>query len=160
MLIRKIIVSTLLFLASSFVMAQPIQIEADTVELEEKTGTSSYVGNVKLYQDDMSITANQLTVFTDKQSLTKIVATGTPARFTKENSNNIEAPVIAEAENIEYNAREQVLVLSEKVLLNQGENKFTGDIIEYDLRKNIMKARGKDDDGRIRAIIQLDTIPQ
>ena len=61
----------LLFALPAF--AGQINIEADSVELDEKKGTSSYIGNVKLSQDNLSISADRVDVLTLDQKLDKII---------------------------------------------------------------------------------------
>lgn len=158
----KIILITALILASQLSIAAgnraPIHIEADSVELDEKTGTSSYTGNVKLIQGLMSIKASKITVFTDKQNLQKIIAEGKSATFEQKYDDPTLPDVTASAEKIIYDAQMSTLNLSVNVLLTQGENRFSGDAILYDTRNNIMKATSDSKSKRVQAIIQLDSI--
>lgn len=137
---------------------ESIHIEADSVEMDEKSGTSAYIGNVKLSQSGLSISADKLVVYTDKVRLTKIVATGAPAKFTQAANEKFQEPITAEANTIEYDAQQQSLTLTRDVLLTQGENRFSGEIVEYDIRNNVMKASGASSKKRVQAIIQLDKL--
>jgi len=152
----------ILLLSTPWVAASEneIHIEADKVEMDEKSGTSSYIGNVKLSQDNLTIHAETLTVYADKSSLSKIIAIGKPARFDQAATAKSPNPVSAEAKRIEYNAIALSLKLTSNVELRHGENRFTGEKVQYDIRNNIMKASGDENKKRVQAIIQLDNLNQ
>lgn len=155
--------SLLLCLLATPVLADkkaPIHIEADTVELDEKTGTSTYSGNVKLTQANLSIKADNISVFTANKTLQKILATGSPAVFTQTNEEKSLPPVNASSSTIEYDASSDTLTLIDNVNLTQGDNSFSGDVIYYDISNNVMKAQGKKKTGRVQATIQLEKIKQ
>ncbi len=158
---RKFLSIILLILSSSLIAAEnsaPIHIVADTVELDEKTGTSSYSGNVKLTQANLAIDADKISVFTSKKNLQKIIAVGKPATFTQIYTEKNLPPVTAQAKKIDYDAVNNSLTLFDDVQLKQGENTFTGDTIFYDIENNVMKAQGNEQTGRVQATIQLDSI--
>lgn len=137
-----------------------IHIEADKVELDEKSGISYYIGNVKLSQANLSITADKLTVFTENDELSHITAKGNPARFLKTPDKQTTSAVTAQALNIEFNARLQTLRLTGDVKVNQGDNHFSGENVSYDILNNVMKATGNETRKRIKAVIQMDTLKQ
>ena len=58
--------------------ASTIYLDADQVDIDDKQGISIYVGNVKLTRDLMTITADKMTVYRDKQDLKKVIAVGAP----------------------------------------------------------------------------------
>ncbi len=62
---------------------QPIDLEADSVEINQATGVSVYSGNVELIQGSIRLKADKVTVYqyADKSKSTRFIATGRPARF-------------------------------------------------------------------------------
>lgn len=120
---------------------QPIQVEADFVELDEGTGITVYRGNVVVIQGSIRMTGDQLTVnFTDDQELKDAYLEGRPAYF-KQRPDNKDYDTEGEALQIEYHARESLLYLIEAAKLTQGEKLFSGHRITYDTERSILTAR-------------------
>ena len=120
---------------------QPIQVEADFVELDEGTGITVYKGNVIVTQGSIRMTGDQLTVnFTDDQELKDAYLEGRPAYF-KQRPDNKDYDTEGEARQIEYHARESLLYLIEAAKLTQGPKLFSGHRITYDTERSILTAR-------------------
>ena len=138
---------------------QPVFIEADQVDLSDKSGISTYTGNVTLSQGSIRIAAESIIVFTADNKLVRLIATGTPATFKQkpdEKSEDIEASAF----HVEFTAASGLLTLSQNAQLQQGANLFTGHRIEYDTINDLMSARSeKDKKQRIQAIIQPESLP-
>ena len=62
---------------------EPILIEADQVQIVEKTGLSTYTGNVKFQQGSIKIEADNIVIYTEKKKFKKAIASGSPAHFTQ-----------------------------------------------------------------------------
>ena len=146
-LLRAIVMTTLLACVSSGVAAltsdseQPIQVEADFVELDEGTGITVYKGNVIVIQGSIRMTGDKLTVnFTDDQDLKDAYLEGRPAYF-KQRPENKNFDTEGEALQIEYHARESLLYLIEAAKLTQGDRLFSGHRITYDTERSILTAR-------------------
>jgi len=131
----------------------PIEVQANRVVLNERTGTSEYVGDVRLSQGPISISADRLIVQQREANVTRLVVEGQPARFEQEGGDEYEA-VRAEAGKMEYDAAAQRLFLSREVRVWHGRSQFQGEHIEYDTVKRIVYA-GSAEGGkeRIQAII-------
>lgn len=131
----------------------PIEVQANRVVLNERTGTSEYVGDVRLTQGPISISADRLVVQQQASDVTKLVVEGQPARFEQAGGEEYEA-VRAEAGRMEYDAAAQRLFLSRGVKVWHGRSQFQGERIEYDTVKRIVYA-GSAEGGkeRIQAII-------
>ncbi|MDX1811929.1 MAG: lipopolysaccharide transport periplasmic protein LptA, partial [Gammaproteobacteria bacterium] len=91
--------------------------------------------------------------------LSKIIAYGKPAIFTQAPNEQTEG-VEARAATIEYEANTQTLLLTQNVELRQGENRFTGEVVRYDIPNNVMKASGNETNRRVQATIQLNQLKQ
>lgn len=145
-LIKLYFLSSLL-LASHAIFAmesdreQPIQIQADSAELNEGKGVAVYDGNVILEQGSLIIRSHTLTVFTEQKKVNRVLATGAPATYQQKLEED-KPEVKAQANVIEYHPRSNTLVLTEGALLTQGENQFQGQRIEYDINKQILSAVG------------------
>ena len=60
---------------------QPINIESDTAELNEKTGVSTYRGRVVLTQGTLIIHSDTLVIYTNEEDIERVVAQGNPATY-------------------------------------------------------------------------------
>jgi len=122
--------------------SQSITITADFAELNEGAGTATYQGEVELKQGSLQIFSDRIVVFTDEeQKVRKVVATGTPASFSQKLRTDKPA-VVAQANDIEYQPLANKLILSHQAALTQGENRFEGERIEYDIERQILNAQG------------------
>lgn len=133
---------------------QPIDIKADRVEVNQRKQTSHYIGNVRLVQGSMKIEASDVVVYMVNGKLDRIVISGNPAHFQQRPQNH-EGLVTSTAQNMEYFAQQQRLLLKHNAEVNQGNNHFRGEFIEYDTRTSTVKAnRGANSNARVHAIIQ------
>ena len=131
-----------------------IDIRADRVVVSEKEQSSRYSGNVYIEQGTLKINADEVIVYLKLGELDRIVIMGNPAHFEQQpdNSQNIVKSV---AEQMEYYAKKETLVLRNNAEVIQGANRFKGDFIEYDTYNSVVKANKADDSqSRVHAIIQ------
>jgi len=143
---------------------QPIFIESDSLKIDDAKGISVYKGRVVFRQGPDSLKADELVIYTEqRQELKKIIATGKPARFEHQ-AEQAEERSWGEAENIVYEAQTSRVVLNGNASFQQGDNQFSGNRIEYDANKKLVKA-GKDEagEGRVQIVIHprksVDQVP-
>ena len=79
---------------------QPIQIEADSVEIREQEGISTYKGNVKITKGSLRIQGQLIQIISKKNALHTIRVEGEPATFNQLNDNNEE--ISAQSQLMEY----------------------------------------------------------
>ena len=89
---------------------QPIYLEADSVELNERSGVSTYRGQVKLTQGTRVLTADKVTVEQTANG-DRVVAEGRPATFAQRMENRPE-PVEGQARRIEHSSADNRLILT------------------------------------------------
>lgn len=145
---------------------QTMFIDADTHEFDIRAGTTTFLGNVVLQQGSLKINANKVVYYGkfekgQADSAKKIVATGNPARF--EQTPKIDSPpVTAVANTLEYSASQETLFLIDNASLDQDGTSLSGNRIEYDVKKALVKAGGKTSaDGkkeRVRMVIPPKTL--
>src|SRR5262245_58495812 len=102
----------------------PLNVKAQTVHIDEKTGTAVYRGNVVLTQGSMQLEADRLDVRTDKnRRLNNVIATGYPAKLRGfiENSNE---EIKAEAQRVEYRAKGREIEMTGNAWARQGKDEF------------------------------------
>ena len=132
---------------------QPIELEADGVELDEGRGISIYRGDVELNQGTMRLNADQLTVTHAGTRPTKIVAEGRPVRF-RQLPDDSKQFVYGRAQRAEYGIDSEELVLIGNARLEQGDDSFQSDRIVYD-RINARIKAGAAAEGKERVKITI-----
>ncbi len=142
-------------LALSTDSEQPIHIEADQAELDEKRQVTVYKGSVVVIQGSMRIEADRVDVFySEDRELDKAIAVGKPARY-RQLSDDSKAPVRAKARRMEYYALKNLLYLLDNAKVTQGRETVTGDRITYDTLRHRARAEATDgDDERVRIVIE------
>jgi len=137
---------------------QPINIEADQVDIDERNGVSTYTGKVTLSQGTLHMSADTVVVYTHERRLIKMVASGNPAKF-RQRPDDATQDVQAKAKQVEYRAPEGIVLLKDDAELRQGDNSFAGARIEYDSARNAVRASGSTPgSGRVQVIIQPATL--
>lgn len=150
-----------IFLASS---AQPIYaaapvnpaivLEADQADIDDKQGVSVYTGNVKMTRAELQIDSDKMTVYRTQQELQKIIATGAPVRLFQA-ATTTQKEIRGEGLRLEYDASSGDVILTENAKLHQGADDFSGNIIRYNVKSEMVKAsKGQNSDQRVRIVIQ------
>lgn len=141
---NKLLLSLMLIAASinpSFAATQQIlDIKAQHLMLNEKSGISKYKGNVLLSKDSLIIKADTVTLYYKNKELFKALITGSPADVHHQPDN--EEKVHSQANKMEFFVNEDRLVLKGNAFVDQGNRHFSGEYIEYDTRQRIITAAG------------------
>ena len=116
---------------------QPIELVADSVDIDETKGVSIYKGDVDLRQGSMHLRADIVTVYQVDRKTTKVVAEGRPVKFKQQAA---EGPVEGEARHVEYEVDSENLTMDGDALLVKGEDRMRSDRIVYDRVRSIVKA--------------------
>lgn len=133
--------------------SQPITIDADTAERDELAGTTTYAGKVLMAQGSMRIEADKIVIYNRKDKVTKIIAKGKPATYQQKPSEK-EGKVVASAYVLEYQIDKETLRLIDSASLKQEGTSLSGNTIEYDVRRSVVKAGSNDDQNeRVRMVI-------
>jgi lipopolysaccharide export system protein LptA len=119
---------------------QPITIEADRAEINDRDQTSVYSGNVVLTQGGLKIWAGLMTVYLKDKQLQKVVAEGKPVRY--EHARPGQEAIRGQSQRLDYSADTDQVLLTQEAQLSQGDNRFSGDRILYDLNTQNVVADG------------------
>lgn len=131
---------------------QPINIEADTADLDDNAGITVYRGNVIVTQGSLHLTGDTVTVFSPERNLKEVKAEGNPARF-KQRPDNKNEDMRAQSRIMIYRVDEEKLVLLEDAHLWQGKDEISGNRIDYDIKADVGKAV-KGEKERVKVTIQ------
>ncbi|MEM7404881.1 MAG: lipopolysaccharide transport periplasmic protein LptA [Pseudomonadota bacterium] len=122
---------------------QPITIEADWAEADDLRRITVYKGKVIVVQGTIRITGDVVTMYySPTRELSKLVATGRPARFRQKQDEGNEYQR-AKGSRIEYLVSTNTMILINNAELAQGTSKVSADRIVYDTARSRIKAESK-----------------
>ena len=132
---------------------QPIQVSADTVDVNQKTGVSKYRGKVVLIQGTLRIEAAEVVVNTRDNEIVSVSAKGKPLTFQQKMDRTGEQ-VNASARRMEYQAQKQQVHLYDRVTFRQGADVFNSPVVHYNLATTQLTAEGGKTSERVHSVIQ------
>jgi|TARA_B110000971_G_scaffold113900_1_gene116852 lipopolysaccharide export system protein LptA len=141
---KKFLVLYILCLSSVILAEQadndmPIEIESDSMIVDDNRSISIYKGDVILTQGTMIIRADQLTVREDKQGFQHSISVGNPTSF-KQKRDGMDSFVEGKASRIEYDGHMDKVHLYDKASVKRGKDTVFGDYIIYDANAEIAQA--------------------
>lgn len=160
---NRVILSGILLLLSFTAYAvsdseMPVDVSAYTVVIDERSGLSTYIGDARITQGSLLISAEKIQIFSKNQGIIKVIAIGTKNKLAhyQQNQNNRTNFVKATARNITYFIDTQLIRLVGKANLTQGFDSFSGDVLNYDIKKDKLIAKQSEDGSeRVRFKIKL-----
>ncbi|MFW1677960.1 lipopolysaccharide transport periplasmic protein LptA [Pontibacter sp. JAM-7] len=163
-----LVLATLFFLASGSALAlpddqnQPIHIAADKARINDKTGITTYTGNVIITQGSILIEGDQVELYRSDSGVDKVIAKGKLAHFRQKNTPT-DPFTDAWGLHMVYQVNKQQLTITDQAKVIQGSDTFTGQRIEYDIDRSIVNAFGgtnkQQDSGRVKMVIQPKVSP-
>jgi len=133
---------------------KPVNLEADSVRVEDVKKTAVYEGHVVLTQGTLMMRADRIDVQQDDQGFSNGDASGKPVYF-RQKMEGREEFTEGWAERIVYDGRIDKLKLSGQARLKRGDEDLRGNLIVYDAKSEFYQAQGSSDGlrGRVRAVI-------
>lgn len=138
---------------------QPIELEADTVTVNDAKKISTYSGNVILTQGTLVIRADKMVVHEDAEGFQHSTSTGNPTTFKQKREGKNEY-MEGSAQRIEYDGRMDKVQLYTRAWVKRSEDIIHGDYISYDANAEYAevlggtKSESNPGSGRVKAIIQ------
>ena len=119
---------------------QPIEVEADEAELDDKNDVSVYRGNVIVRQGSIHMTGDVMTVYSKGgDELDYIIIEGNPATY-EQLPDNSSVHDQARAMRMEYHENENLVVLIRDAWVKQDTSTLVGERIEYNTELSRVKA--------------------
>lgn len=122
----------------------PVEVTADALQVDQKTGLATFTGNVLIGQGDMRLSADRVTVTYaqgNAQKISKLKAEGNVTLASGKDA--------AEAAAADYDVASGNVVLTGDVLLTQGQNVLAGEKVTVNLATGTANASG-----RVRSVLQ------
>ena len=133
---------------------KPININADSVSLNEKTGISIYTGNVTFIQGSLILNGSKVIIHQPNGEVTKILVDGKPAKFQQQQDDSPDI-VHARAEKMKYITKDERVYLRENASVWQGDNLVKGNEIEYNTRTSTVTAqKSQNNSNRVHVVIE------
>ena len=152
MFLNKLLILLMAFVAS-LVFAlpedtkQPIEIEAQSVVVDETTGFNEFSGDVEVRQGSLLLLAELIQVQTENEEVVSMVAKGSlekPAKYIQSQENQARF-VEATATKITYDVNAGMIFLVGNAHLIQGFDSFSGDRLSYDINNDKVVVKGSED---------------
>lgn len=115
--------------ASAAQSAAPLRIRADTIQVDQRTGISTYAGRVRLVQDGMTVRAAHVTVHSTHGQILAMRAYGDPLHLVDRQPGRL--PIFGRALRLYYQGNIQEVTLIGHVRFRQGADTLNGHIIHY-----------------------------
>ena len=150
--INKLLILLMVFV-TSLVLAlpedanQPIEIEAQSVVVDETTGLNEFSGDAEVRQGSLLLLAELIQVQTKNEEVMSVVAKGSlqkPAKYSQ-NQENQARFVEATATLITYDVDEGMIFLVGNAHLIQGFDSFSGDRLTYDINNDRVVVKSSED---------------
>lgn len=119
---------------------QPIRIQADSAQLDDKQGVAVYRGNVVMTQGTMIVKGQTVTITQNKDgSIKTFTSNGGPAYFEQKPDADKEV-IKSYGQQIQYLvSQDRVIITGNGKVIQQG-NTFEGEKIVYDTKRQIINA--------------------
>ena len=152
MFINKLLILLMVFV-TSLVLAlpedanQPIEIEAQSVVVDETTGFNEFSGDAEVRQGSLLLLAELIQVQTENEEVVTVLAKGSlekPAKYIQSQENQARF-VEATATLITYDVDEGMIFLVGNAHLIQGFDSFSGDTLDYDINNDKVIVKGSED---------------
>lgn len=123
---------------------QPVEVTADALSVDQKTGKATFSGHVLIGQGAMRLAADSVTVTYAQGGQDRISALHAQGNVTLASGQDA-----AEAQAADYNVESGNVVLTGDVLLTQGGNILAGEKVTVNLATGTANASG-----RVRSVLQ------
>ena len=132
---------------------QPIEVEADELEVRDQEKISIYLGNVVLVQGSLEINADRVVIhLNEANELILMEMTGTPATFRQLDDDQQE--ILGEALQIDYTQSESLLELRDSARVSQAGDVIESDLIRINTETSSLQAGSAESDQRVKMLIQ------
>jgi len=142
---------------------KPVDLEADTVVMDDVTQISTYTGNVILTQGTLVIRGDKMIVKQGAEGFEHGTVYGKPASF-KQKREGLDEYIEGFGERIEYDALADKAQLFTRARMKRNQDDVRGNYISYDAKTEFFQVIGGGKEagappGRVHAVIQPKSKP-
>ena len=143
---------------------QPISIEADSAFIDDVKGETIYEGNAIIVQGTLNINADKVKVIMSDSEVVQIIASMAPESsglaHYEQMPDDEGGLVSANAKIITYFIQEEKLHLTGKAHLQQTQDKFSGELLYYDMTTGVVDLKGGATDGPRKGRVSITLQPK
>ena len=140
---------------------KPINLESDTVTVDDAKRISTYEGNVVLIQGTLNIRSDKMIVTEDAEGFQHGTAYGNPAYF-RQKREGFDEYIEGWGKRIEYDNRTDKVELFTEARMRKNQDEVHGNFISYDGKTELFNVIGGGKEaasasnprGRVRAVMQ------
>ena len=141
--------------------SKPVNIEADSVTVDDLHKVSVYLGNVVLVQGTMTLRADKIVVHQDAAGFNSATAYGNPVSF-RQKRDGVDEYIEGFAKRMQYDGKPGTLQLYDDARLKRGADELRGSYISYNANTEFFEVKGGNNTatspagrkGRVSAVIQ------
>ncbi|GBL45418.1 LptA, protein essential for LPS transport across the periplasm [Sulfuriferula multivorans] len=141
--------------------SKPVNIEADSVTVDDLRKVSVYLGNVVLVQGTMTLHADKIVVHQDAEGFNSATAYGNPVSF-RQKRDGVDEYIEGYADRMQYDGKLGTLQLFDNAHLKRGADDLRGSYISYNSNTEFFEVKGGNNTagspsgrkGRVSAVIQ------
>ncbi len=137
---------------------KPINIQADSAEINDTTGVSTYRGNVVITQGSTRLTGDLVILETANKKVKKIISEGNLSTFKQTTDDG--RKINAEAEKMIYSITGNKIALTKNANLTEAGNSFASDKITFYTDKEIVSAGSSSGDDRVNITVFPETVKE
>jgi lipopolysaccharide export system protein LptA len=119
---------------------KPVNLEADSVTVDDIHKTSVYVGSVVLIQGTMLLRADRIEVSENGEGFNKAVAYGKPVYF-RQKRDKVDEYVEGYASRIDMDSKANMVYLTGDAKLKKGEDELRGHTMTYNTTSEVFEAK-------------------
>jgi len=120
----------------------PVTINADTTNIDFRTGKRTLTGNVEITQGTLVIKANKVVLIYKGDEIDTATAYGKPVRF-KQLPEGQKEMVHGEGKTLQLKQAKDLVTLKDNAKITQGTNTITGKVIYYNTKTSKMTVKGQ-----------------
>lgn len=136
---------------------KPIYLRADHITADQRTGQSTYQGNVRLKRGAFSFTADTAIVKQRNSQIVSLTASGNPIVARKnDHLDNILTTV--KGQHLLYLAKPNKVIITGKVITRRGVDVIKSEKVTYKIDDNTVVAEGLGRSARVHALIQVNSL--
>lgn len=134
----------------------PINIQADHMKYEFQSGISVYTGNVRVTQNEMVLTGDKVVAIQQDKVVKNIKVTGSPATYRQLAEDG--GYINAQSRQMEYQAKNNRLLLTDKARLEQAGSVMESEQIVYDTVNEVVIAGDESASKRVNITITPEKV--
>ncbi len=150
-MIKVIILIGIMFTSVTYALSgdskKPIEIEAESVMVDETSGFNEFIGNAEVRQGSLLMTAEIIQVQTNIDGVESMLAKGTikdPAKYIQDQEDQPRF-IEATATLITYDVNKGLIFLEGDAHLIQGFDSYSGEKLNYDIDNDKVTVTGSED---------------